>query len=238
LLRRLNKVVMYNTPAMLGYGISALVIGAATAVVWPLASWWWGWVTGLHPIARGAAVGGLGFLTFIAWGLVLLTTIALVRNVFRISVPEGERDLRSWAVTKFFIYNLLVMIARYLFLPFTRTTRFNILFYRAMGAEVGKGVVINTPQVYDLNLLTIGDGVVIGGSAVVMAHAGQGNDLYIDEVVIEDGAAIGEGAIVFPGAHIGEGAVVGAGSVVPRDGHVPAGAKVQGVPVEVEEPTD
>lgn len=238
MLRRLNKIVMYNAPAVLGYGIAAAVIGLATAAVWPLVDLWWTAVQGLSLPVEGLAVGALGFLSFVVWGLALLAVIALVRNVFRISVPQGETDLRSWAVTQFFVYNLLVMIARYLFLPFTRTTRFNILFYRAMGADVGKGVVINTPQVYDLNLLTIGNGVVIGGSAVVMAHAGQGNDLYIEEVVIEDGAAIGEGAVVFPGAHIGEDAVVGAGSVVPKNGRVPAGAKVQGVPVDVERDAD
>jgi len=235
LLARLNRVVMYKAPAVLGYGIAAAIIGTATAIVWPLVQAWWGLVDGLTGPLAGLAIGGLGFLSYIVWGLVLLTVIALVRNLFGISVPEGETDLRSWAVTQFFIYNLLVMIARYLFLPFTRTTRFNVAFYRAMGADLGKGVVINTPQVYDLNLLEIGDGVVIGGSAVVMAHAGQGDDLYIQGVTIEDGASIGEGAIVFPGAHIGEGAVVGAGSVVPEDGHVPAGARVQGVPVDVDE---
>lgn len=226
---------MYNAPAFLGYGIAAVIIGVASGAVWPLARWWWTRLPDLHVVLEGFVVGGLGFLTYILWGLVLLAVIAIVRNLFRLSVPKGRFRMRDWAVTRFFIYNLLVMIARYLFLPFTRTTRFNVAFYRAMGADVGKGVVVNSAHVYDLNLLTLGDGAVIGGSAVVMAHMGQGNDMYIEEVTIEDGASIGEGAIVFPGATIGEDAVVGAGSVVPADTHVPAGETVQGVPVEVEE---
>lgn len=238
LLDRLNRVVMYNAPAVLGYLIAATLVGAATAVAWPLARWWWGALPDAHVALEGAAIGALGFLTYIAWGLSLLAVIALVRNVTRLSVPTGRYRMRDWAVTQFFVYNLLVMTARYLFLPFTRMTRFNILFYRAMGADVGKGCVINSAHVYDLNLLTFGDESMVGGSAVVMAHMGAGDDMYIEEVVIEDRASIGEGAIVFPGARIGEGAVVGAGSVVPRDTHVPAGARVQGVPVEVEDEPD
>jgi len=232
LLRRINHAVMFSAPALLGYGIAAILIGATTALVWPIAQWWWTAIDGLHVMLRGLAIGSLGFLTYVLWGLTLLAVIALARNVFRISVRQGDYPLRSWEMTQFFIYNLLVMTARYLFLPFTRTTRFNIWFYRAMGADLGRGCVINSAHVYDLNLLTLGDGVVIGGSAVVMAHMGQGDDVYIAPVTMEDGACLGEGAIVFPGAHIGENAVVGAGSVVPADTEIPADTKVSGVPAE------
>lgn len=235
LLKRLNRLVMYNAPAVLGYSIAALIIGLTTAIVWPLAEWWWTRLPEMHVMLEGLAIGALGFLTYIAWGLTLLTVIAIIRNVTRLSVPEGSGEVRSWRMTQFVVYNLFIMIARYLFLPFTRMTRFNIAFYRAMGADIGKGVVVNTAHVYDLNLITMGDGVLVGGSSVIMCHMGQGNDIYIEGVTIEDGASIGEGAIVFPGAHIGENAVVGAGSFVPADTHIPAGAKVQGVPVEVDE---
>lgn len=223
---------MYNAPAFLGYTIAAILIGAATALVWPVAMWWWSALDVANPLLEGFAIGALALFTYILWGLVLLGVIALVRNVTRLSVPKGRYRMRSWQMTKFFIYNLFIMIARYLFLPVTRMTRINILFYRLMGADIGKGVVINTAHVYDLNLITIGDGAMIGGSAVVMCHMGQGDDAYIEEVVLENGASVGEGAIIFPGAHIGENAIVGAGSVVPKDFEIPANSKWSGVPVE------
>lgn len=226
---------MYNAPAFLGYAIAAIIIGAAAVVAWPVARFWWRAIQDWHVAAQGFAVGAFGFLTYIVWGLALLVVIALVRNVTRLSVEPGSHRARSWKSTRFFVFNLLVMIARYLFLPFTRMTRINIAFYRAMGADIGKGVVVNTPHVYDLNLLTLGDGTMVGGSAVLMAHAGHGDELYVNGVTLEDGASVGEGAIVMPGATIGENAVVGAGSVVPPDTHVPAGARVQGVPVRIDE---
>lgn len=229
--KRLSRLVMYNAPAFLGYTIAAIILGAATALTWPVAVWWFGAVDTSNLLLQGFLYGALGLFTYILWGLALLGVIALVRNVTRLSVPKGRYKMRSWHMTKFFIYNLFVMIARYLFLPVTRMTRINILFYRLMGADIGKGVVINTAHVYDLNLITMGHGSMVGGSAVIMCHMGQGDDAYIEEVVVEDGASIGEGAIVFPGAHIGENAIVGAGSVVPKDFEIPPNSKWSGVPV-------
>lgn len=223
---------MYSAPAVLGYGIAAVLIGAAAAIVWPFVLWWWPMTDLANPFLEGFTRAALGFLSYILWGLALLGVLGLVRIVTRLSVPTGRFRLRSWAMTKFFIYNLFVMIARYLFLPFTRTTRINVAWYRMMGATIGKDVVINSAHIYDLNLLEMGDGVVVGGSAVIMAHMGQGDDVYIEGVTLEDGASIGEGAIVFPGAHIGENAVVGAGSVVPKDFEIPPNSKWSGVPVE------
>jgi len=232
LLDGLKRAVLYSAPALVGYTGAALLVGAAGAVAWPVATWWFGAVQGLHPMLAGFLVGVLGFATYLVFGFTLLVVIALVRNVTRLSVAEGTHRMRSWTTTRFFLYNLLVMTARYLVLPVTRTTRFNVLFYRAMGADIGKGVVINTAHVYDLNLLTIGDGATIGGSAVVMAHAGKGDELHTERVRIGEGASIGEGAIVFPGATIGDGATVAAGSVVPPGVTVPEGATVTGVPVD------
>lgn len=223
---------MYSAPAVLGYTVAALLVGGASALVWPLAEWWYAAIQSLPSALEGFLLGTLGILTYIVWGFALLVVIALVRNVTRLSVAEGRYQMRSWAMTRFFLYNLLVMVARYLFLPVTRTTRLNVAFYRWMGADIGKGCVINSAHVYDLNLLTLGDGAVIGGSAVVMAHAGQGDDMFVERVRIGDGASIGEGAIVFPGADIGDGATVAAGSVVPPGATVPPGETVTGVPID------
>lgn len=217
---------------VLAYTIGAALFALATAAVWPFVEWWWPLADLSHPMLEGLARGGFAFATYLLWGLALLAVIAVVRNVTRLSVPTGRFKMRSWSMARFYLYNVLMMMARYFFLFMTRSTRINVAFYRLMGAKIGSRTVINTVHVYDCNLLEMGDDVTIGGSAVVMAHMGQDDDVYIAPVVLEDRASLGQGAIVFPGAHIGEGAVVGAGSVVPRDFEVPAGTKWSGVPIE------
>lgn len=42
------------------------------------------------------------------------------------------------------------------------------------------------------------------------------NELTVKEVVISDGAWIGQGAYIMPGVHIGKNAVIGAGSIVTK----------------------
>lgn len=83
-------------------------------------------------------------------------------------------------------------------------------------AHVGVHAIINTAAVVEHGVVVganshIAPGVVLGGGVEV------GTDCLI-----------GLGARVLPGVRIGAGATVGAGAVVTR--HVPAGAKVKGVP--------
>ena len=53
-------------------------------------------------------------------------------------------------------YNSLILIANSAFLDVLRLSPFQTLFYRAMGAKVGKGVNINTSGLADLSMLEIG----------------------------------------------------------------------------------
>lgn len=217
---------------VIAYTIGAALFAVTTALVWPLVEWWWPAVDMANLFLEGLVRGALIFATYLLWGLTLLAVIAVARHAFRLSVPAGAHTMRAWATARFYIYNVLVLMARYFFLPMTRSTTLHNVFYRAMGAKIGKRTVVNTTHVYDLNLLTFGDDVTIGGSAVIMCHIGQGNDMYIAPVTLEDGSSVGEAAIVMPGATIGKGAVVGAGSVVPRDFEVPPNTKWSGVPIE------
>lgn len=222
--------ILMHMPALVGYTIGALLFAGATALAWPFVAWWWPLLDGLPVVAFGAAFGALAFASYLVWGLSLLLIIVVVRVLTRLSVPAGTHPLRSWATTRFFVYNLLVMVARYFFLWMTRATQINVAFYRGMGADIGRSVIMNSTHVYDLNQLTIGDHATIGGSSVIMAHMGQGDDMYIAPIEIGENASIGEAAIIFPGAKIGAGAVIGAGSVVPRDTIIPPGTKWSGVP--------
>jgi acetyltransferase-like isoleucine patch superfamily enzyme len=77
----------------------------------------------------------------------------------------------------------------------------------------------------------IGNGVVIGHRALVIAHFRESatfRDEDVAAVVIEDDVFIGPNVTILPNVRIGHGAVVTAGSVVSQS--VPALTMVQGVP--------
>lgn len=86
-----------------------------------------------------------------------------------------------------------------------------------MGAKLGLHVQINSKACADLSLLEIGDNVVIGGHATVIAHSFESRGLILKRVRIDRNAIIGLNAIVLPGVHIGERAVIGAGVFVPKE---------------------
>ncbi|MFI8711546.1 acetyltransferase [Brevibacillus brevis] len=82
--------------------------------------------------------------------------------------------------------------------------------------HIGSNSIINTRAVIEHDTI-IGKHVHIAPGAVLSGS-----------VTVEDDAHIGTGAIVIQGMTIGRSSLVGAGAVVVK--HVPAGAKVSGVP--------
>jgi len=47
-------------------------------------------------------------------------------------------------------------------------------FLKAMGMRIGRGAFINTEQISDPGLISLGDGAVVGGSVRIFAHYGGG----------------------------------------------------------------
>lgn len=108
--------------------------------------------------------------------------------------------------------------------PGARSLR--VMFHRARGVKIGKGVWIGYDVVLDTarpDLITIEDGASISIRATIIAHFKQ-----FHGVRIERDAFIGPGAMILPNVVIGQGAVVTAGSVVSQT--VPPMTVVQGNP--------
>ena len=99
-----------------------------------------------------------------------------------------------------------------------------------MGAKIGRGAQLNSMMINDASMVTIGDNVVVGGSATINAHLVESGEIVLAPVRIGDGALIGGGSIVQPGCTIGDGAVVASRAVVPKWTEIPAGEVWGGIP--------
>ena len=104
------------------------------------------------------------------------------------------------------------------------------LYYRMMGAKIGKGVQLNSENINDASMLIFGDGVVVGGGATINGHLVESGEIVLAPVRVGNGALIGGGSIVQPGCTIGDGAVIGSRAVVPKWTEVPAGEVWAGIP--------
>ena len=172
-------------------------------------------------LAAGAA--------YFLYGVCLILIVAVLRVLLGWKLREGEYPAVSLGAVRWACANSLQLIVSVTFMNFILLTPFAPLFFRLMGAKVGKHVQINSSGCADLALLEIGDGAVIGGHATVIGHSFERGKLILKKVKIGRKAVVGLNSVVLPGAVIGEGATVAAGAVVPKNTVVEAHAIYYGV---------
>ena len=175
----------------------------------------------------GICIGlGLGDLL---WGLVLLLICGILGGLLRPPLREGRYPLKSW-VTIGWAWSLLFHKVAQMFIKnIVPSLQVNI-YYKLMGAKIGKSVQILTDSLNDAHMVTLGDGVVVGGNATINGHLVERGEIVLAPVKVGNNAVIGGGSIVQPGCTIGEGAVVASRAVVPKWTEIPAGEAWGGIP--------
>lgn len=155
-------------------------------------------------------------------GIMLMLLVGLVSFIFRLKLKEGEFAIGTVEIFKWVFVNAFFMVVKVLYLDLILMTPYCSLFYRFMGAKIGRNVLINSKNVADLSLLEIGDNSAIGGSATIIAHSFEKGGLKLHKVKIGKNVIIGLNSVIFPGVEIGDNAVIAAGAIVPKSTHVPA----------------
>jgi len=227
LLDRLG-VVAHLAVVLIIYVIAICALGLALApaawllgraIMVPIGSWLRWPFLGL---ATGAALFVFGF------------ALMIVVPVFNFLLPTRVRPIRgtyySVAAIPWFLHNALFYLVRFTFLPFVTFTPFGTWFLRAMGMKIGRRVLINSEYLSDPRLLTLGDDVVVGGSARIFAHSGNGGHLNIAPVAIGDRVTLGLGCTVMGDVTMGAGATLLPHSVLLPGSRVGAGEIWGGVP--------
>jgi acetyltransferase-like isoleucine patch superfamily enzyme len=177
----------------------------------------------------GASLGAALFL----WGFALLIVVPIYNFVLPTRLHAFRGGYFTAAALPWYLHNGLFYLVRFTFLPFVTLTPFGILFLRAMGMKIGRRVRITTENFSDVNMITLGDDVVIGGSAHVFCHYGGAGHLVIAPVVIERRATIGEKATLMGDVRVGEGATVLAHAVLMPGTRVGPGETWGGAPARL-----
>lgn len=176
--------------------------------------------------------------SYFTYGLALLLVAPALNALLGGRLKPYRGPAVSLAVLRWYVHCTLTLVVRYSFLEFVTPSPFAQLYYRLMGMKIGRGVHINSTAIADPSLITLGDGVTIGGSASVMAHYAQGGYLILAPVRIGAGATIGLRAIVMGGVEIGDKAKVLAGSFVLPNTRIPPGELWGGIPARRLERTE
>jgi non-ribosomal peptide synthetase-like protein len=171
---------------------------------------------------------GVGYPIF---GFTYLLLVILIRWLIRFQSRVGEYPFMSAYAIKWAFLGSLVGLAKILFLEHIKGMPMLNAFYRLMGARIGRNVLINTCNIFDFDVIVIGDSAFIGGDAVIIGHVGEKGLLKIRPVHIGMRCTIGQSAVVFPGATMEDGSVLGALSLLPKGKTLPAGTTWGGNPL-------
>jgi len=176
-------------------------------------------------------------LAFFAYGFSTLIVIPLANRFVLPFVRPGRGSYYSISAFGWYLHNILTYMVRYTFIDLITPTPFSLFFYRSMGMKIGRQAELNTSNISDPALITLEDGVTVGGSATLLAHYAVGGFLVISPLIIRKNATIGLKAILMGGVEIGEGAKILPNSVVLPKTVVPAGETWSGVPAKKVEKT-
>ncbi len=224
------QFVSYMTAVLALYAIAASAMGLALAP----ALWFLDhaalWAAALPGILAWIGIGFSVALAFFITGFSLLVVVPIYNYLLPTRVERFKGAYYTIAALPWFIHNALFYLVRFTFLPFVTLTPFGLWFLKGMGMTVGRNAYINTELLSDPQLITLGDNVVIGGSATIFAHYGGGGNLVIEPVVIHSGATIGLRVTVMGDVIVGAGATVLPNSVLLPGSRVGEGETWGGVP--------
>ncbi|MFW6776175.1 Pls/PosA family non-ribosomal peptide synthetase [Nocardioides sp. CPCC 205120] len=105
------------------------------------------------------------------------------------------------------------------------------LWFRSMGAHIGRGVWCDTHWLPEADLVHLHDGATVNAGTVVQTHLFHDRVLTMDRVVLHRGATLGPNSVILPAAELGRHATVGPVSLVMRGESVPGGTVWIGNPI-------
>ena len=213
------------------YIVGIIIIGLAIYPGVLLCIWIWQSSTGVLPYYWRVLFLCFGITAaYFIYGICLIFIVGVFRFVFRLTLQEGEYSMHSLGALKWALTNSLVLVVSNTFMDFILLTPLAAIFYRLMGAKVGKNVQINSKYCADLSLIEIEDEAVIGGHATVIGHSFERGRLILKKVKIGKGAVVGLNSVILPGTEIGERAVIAAGAVLAKNTKVQPRSVYFGVP--------
>ena len=146
--------------------------------------------------------------------IVALFVFGIVERILVIGFKPGRYKTSSFTFIRWLTYSGLHILLLNTVLPFMAGSVFSRIFYRILGAKIGKNVFINTKGLHDAYLLEIGDNVVIGGETNISCHIFEGNELILGKIKIGNNTLIGTDCYIMPDVTIGSNCSIGLYSYV------------------------
>jgi acetyltransferase-like isoleucine patch superfamily enzyme len=203
------------------YCVNAVIIGVSLVPsVYTLAIAWKTFMpapTFVHVLAFSIACGLAIFVYFITGSIVM----SLVIRILTLGMKAGRYPMVSFTMLRWLIYSGVYHLAGKTILDYLPLSFLIIIFFRIVGAKIGKNAALNTWFLNDAYLLEIGDNVVIGGKSDISCHTFEKGTLLLQHVKIGDNTLIGQQCYISPGVTIGKNCVIGQYSFIRKNKQIP-----------------
>ena len=190
-------------------------------------------------VAGSGALGIYARLVVFGGGGLLAMGILPVLAKWLLIGRWKPRRIRAWGLAYFRFWLVKTMIVANPLARLLLGTPLYAAYLRALGARVGRRVVIFTQHVpVCTDLLTIGAGSVIRKDTYLSGYRARAGAIETGAVTIGAGVFVGEHAVLDIGTALGDGAQLGHASALLTGQAVPAGECWHGSPAEPAGPGD
>ncbi|WP_377324359.1 Pls/PosA family non-ribosomal peptide synthetase [Pimelobacter simplex] len=204
-------------PVALAVGLHGLVVLGSLAV----------W-------ADHGATAGVLVVPLLLWGAGLVAAVVAIAAKWLLvgRVRAGAHPLWSSFVWRNELADTFVeVVATPWFAGLATGSPLINIWFRAMGATVGRGVWCESYWLPEPDLVELGDGATVNQGSVVQTHLFHDRLLATDAVRLRRGATLGPNSVVLPAASLGKHATVGPVSLVMRGETVPDKTRWIGNPI-------
>jgi non-ribosomal peptide synthetase-like protein len=165
-----------------------------------------------------------GFTTFIAFA---------AKKILIGTYKKSNYPLWSWFVWKNELINALCESLVYpLFVSMLIGTPFASWFFRLMGCKIGKKVYLETTEITEFDLVTIGDNACINYSGTIQTHLFEDRVMKMSNLDIQQNCTLGAMSVILYDATLKEGSSVDPLSLIMKGETIPSGTHWAGSPVK------
>ncbi|WP_063741061.1 MULTISPECIES: Pls/PosA family non-ribosomal peptide synthetase [unclassified Streptomyces] len=190
-------------------------------------------MSGAEWISAGTSPFGM-YLRSVAFGAAALAGLCAlpIAGKWLLVGRWKPQEIRIWSLAYFRFWCVRTLIRANPMVLFVGSPLY-VLYLRALGARIGRGVAVFSKHVpVCTDLLTIGDGTVIRKDSYFSCYRGHSGAIQTGPVTLGKDVLIGEVTVLDIGTSMGDGAQLGHASSLHTGQTVPAGERWHGSPAQ------
>ena len=163
-------------------------------------------------------LAGIGCMGILATLGLSLTCPVLYRYIFFKDIVPGTYPLWGFFFLRFWIMDKLLTMAP---LALFSGTPILAAYYRLLGAQTGKNVIIDSSFLHLPEMTTLADGCSVNTGSHLFGYCVEENLLHIQPVVLEKNCTVGSNTVLMPGSAMNKNSILGDQSLLGRGCTVP-----------------